>query len=217
MGGEPASVPGRGEDCEGIAIDAIGDSIVMTQEAAMLNCCADISVAVERPLDHLIRFAPRESGELCFCICPYDLKAGVTGLADGRYEVQVLDVFGEVICRRWVQVDGAGVSAVASGCLDGDTDPGGVDGETVEVWAEGSTIVIGHRGAELNCCLELAVEVEGGPGLYRVSEVDRGEQCDCLCPFSFELRIPDVPTGTHLVELIGVDGATLTTVTVSVP
>lgn len=210
----PLSDPGT--DCEGITIEAADGAIWMVHEGAMLNCCADISVAVERPGRTEIRFVEQESGDFCYCICPYDLEAGVEGLAAGYYRVEVRDPQDSLLCERWVQLGSGGLGVVSSGCLDG-YGKEIAEHESVEFTVVGNSIVIAHRGAYLNCCLELKVDVDASPGLYRVTEIDHGEPCDCLCFFDFIIVIPEAPAGEHLVELVGVDGELVATAIVTVP
>jgi hypothetical protein len=202
--------------CNGITIEARDHAIVMHHQDAVLNCCADISVVVERPGEEVILFREQETGELCRCVCPYELEAGIGDLADGTYTVEVHDPQDRLLCRHQVQIGPDRLGVIATGC-ENDKDLRGDTEERVEITTSANRIVIDHGNALLNCCLELAVEVDATPGYYRITESDRGQECDCLCYFSFVIIIPGVPPGEHLVELVGVNGEIIATANVNLP
>lgn len=58
-------------------------------------CCADISASlyVEDRGDHrLLRIVERNSGEMCRCICDYEIELRVWDLEPGRYKIELYGV-----------------------------------------------------------------------------------------------------------------------------
>jgi hypothetical protein len=54
-------------------------------------CCAELSLSMEQD-GNTIRVVERNVGEMCRCICDYDVEADITGLGPGLYQVEVWGV-----------------------------------------------------------------------------------------------------------------------------
>jgi hypothetical protein len=54
-------------------------------------CCAELVLTVEQE-GNSIRLLESNVGEICRCLCDYDVEADVLGLEQGVYDVQVWGV-----------------------------------------------------------------------------------------------------------------------------
>ncbi len=102
---------------------------------------------------------------------------------------------------------------INSGCLQGKDE--GEDYMTVEV--VGNDLHIYHSDAFYQCCLVYEVDYLFPAGKITAFEYDRGDLCDCYCPFNLESILDDVASGTYEVMLIGIEGDTVGVETVVVP
>ncbi len=54
-------------------------------------CCAKIALRLDRE-DHVLKVVERNVGEVCKCMCGYEVEAEITDLPSGTYTVQVWGV-----------------------------------------------------------------------------------------------------------------------------
>jgi hypothetical protein len=73
-----------------VRIVSRGDGIHVEQSLNYV-CCADIVVTLEQD-ENTIRLVERNDGEICRCVCEYDIEVEVSGLDPGAYEVEVWGV-----------------------------------------------------------------------------------------------------------------------------
>ncbi|MBN1441717.1 MAG: hypothetical protein JXA90_03360, partial [Planctomycetes bacterium] len=85
------------------------------------------------------------------------------------------------------------VSFEQSECLPWDADAKDV----IEVTVEGCDLHIEHLYVVINCCLEYAPEVEVDGSTIRVTEVDVGPPCDCICPVDLEIVVRGLEPGQY--------------------
>jgi hypothetical protein len=67
-----------------------GDTIHVSQELNYV-CCAELVLTMAQQ-DTTIRLLEKNVGELCRCMCDYEVEADITGLTTGVYEVEVWGV-----------------------------------------------------------------------------------------------------------------------------
>jgi hypothetical protein len=208
--------PGRGLDCAGVVLLAQGSALAMRHFDSTLNCCSDVSVAVHLDTG-AITFRELEAGEMCHCQCTYDLAAEVSGLAPGVYQVEVESSLGEALCQTSVELPAAAPDVAYAHSLCITPPDGGVPPESVTTTLKGRTLEVEHRNVRLNCCLDLTVELERGPGWLRLREDDGGPPCDCLCTFDLFAVVPDLEPGRYQLEIVGCDGRVVQGGEVDVP
>jgi len=97
----------------------------------------------------------------------------------------------------------------ASGCLA--TTRGQT--ERIDIWVEGSDIVMAHHGAVYNCCASVVVYHENQNPLLQLVEREEyhdSEPCRCLCPYDLGARLSHLSPGAYQVQVLkGATGAVL--------
>jgi hypothetical protein len=73
-----------------LKIYSSNNSIIVEQQA-YYTCCANISVSAERK-GNSINITEKNTGDVCKCMCTYPIKASVTNLEAGNYNVQVFGI-----------------------------------------------------------------------------------------------------------------------------
>ena len=73
--------------------------------------------------------------------------------------------------------------------------------DAIEIEVVGCRLVIRHLDVVINCCLEYSPTVEVNGDTIRVTEVDTGPPCDCICPFDLEIVIEGLEPGAYTVVL----------------
>ena len=64
------------------------DTLLVSHFNSYYNCCQKIAMELEQE-DYLLRFIEHPEGDLCHCMCYFNLSAEVTGLDPGIYVIQV--------------------------------------------------------------------------------------------------------------------------------
>jgi hypothetical protein len=82
-----ASRAGTGDELQ---VVARGDTIHVSHRLSYV-CCAELSLSMEQD-GTTIRVMERNVGEMCRCLCDYDVEAEITGLSPGEYQVEVWGV-----------------------------------------------------------------------------------------------------------------------------
>ena len=80
----------RATDLGEVRIVSRGGGIHVEQRLNYV-CCADIVVTLEQA-ENTIRLVEKNDGEICRCICEYEVEAEISGLDPGVYEVEVWGV-----------------------------------------------------------------------------------------------------------------------------
>jgi|YelNatPaOPRAMG01_1025707.scaffolds.fasta_scaffold285200_1 hypothetical protein len=70
-----------------VEVFARGSDLYLEQDVAYV-CCARIALRLESE-GNLLKVIETNEGEVCRCMCAYHVSARVSGLARGRYRVQV--------------------------------------------------------------------------------------------------------------------------------
>jgi hypothetical protein len=67
-----------------------GDTIHVAHKLTYV-CCAELALTIEQE-DKTIKLLEKNNGEICRCICEYQVEADITGLSPGVYQVEVWGV-----------------------------------------------------------------------------------------------------------------------------
>jgi hypothetical protein len=67
-----------------------GDTIHVAHKLTYV-CCAELVLTTEQE-DSTIRLLEKNTGEICRCLCDYEVEADITGLSPGVYQVEVWGV-----------------------------------------------------------------------------------------------------------------------------
>jgi hypothetical protein len=77
---------GKGE------VHIVGEGhIIHVEQKLVYVCCAELELALDREGNTIV-LVERNVGEICRCLCEYDVSADVIGLDPGTYDVQVWGV-----------------------------------------------------------------------------------------------------------------------------
>ena len=80
---------------------------------------------------------------------------------------------------------------------------GGVPEDTVLCRVYGDTLIVTHRDAYYQCCLESEILVHRSNHTLDIVEYDVGQPCDCMCTFDLTTTIIDLQPGTYTVQVWG--------------
>jgi hypothetical protein len=75
---------------DGLQIVVRGEAIHVGHRLSYV-CCAELSLSMEQD-GNTIRVVERNVGEMCRCVCEYDVEADINGLGSGVYQVEVWGV-----------------------------------------------------------------------------------------------------------------------------
>ncbi len=106
------------------------------------------------------------------------------------------------------------VTAKQSECLPPVTDP---EQGTIDVEVKDCVLYIYHRGVVTNCCLEYTPKVEIDGSVIRVTEIDSGPPCDCICPFDLEIAIEGLEPGMYVINMVAFLHPDPISITVEIP
>jgi len=86
----------RGQGLEGNVEVSVGDSSIKLLHHLKYVCCADIVVeikSIEKQNDHtVIKILEKNVGEMCRCICEYEITMKISGLKPGKYKLEIYGV-----------------------------------------------------------------------------------------------------------------------------
>ena len=92
------TVGGCVEEADAVRAATAGDVLIVGEGGAIhmehrltYVCCAELVLTVEQE-GNTIRLVESNVGEICRCLCAYDVEADVSGLEPGVYDVQVWGV-----------------------------------------------------------------------------------------------------------------------------
>ena len=102
-------------DPDEVIARAEGSTIIVNHNNAEWNCCVWIQFDLVEN-GYMLDLYETEMGELCYCICCFDLIATIEDVEPGNYLVRCLDaVTEEVLGEDWVTVEGGGGAKAALG------------------------------------------------------------------------------------------------------
>jgi hypothetical protein len=67
-----------------------GDAVEIDQNLAYV-CCAEVEIDVEQEED-IVKVIEKNTGDMCRCMCGYEVTARISDLPSGRYTIQVWGV-----------------------------------------------------------------------------------------------------------------------------
>lgn len=82
---------------------------------------------------------------------------------------------------------------------------------------DGNNLHVHHVGANYQCCLMYKVDWYQSGQVLTGLESDTGALCDCYCDFNLESVLLGLPDGAYEVVLIGIEGDTVGTGSVTIP
>jgi hypothetical protein len=181
-------------------VQVSGDTLTIWHLGATYQCC--LMYAVEYCLvGNTIWAFESDSGELCDCICPFDLQSTSWGYAPGTYEVTLIGIYGNVIGTAEVVFPGAEVIYTwASDCL---VQKAPADDPQIEyVWSNG-ILNFFHHNAEFNCSFTFGFSVEQVGDTLRLFErnVTTEDPVFCICTYGLQATIGGLSPGTYVAEV----------------
>ncbi len=192
---------------------------------ATLNCCLS-DLDLDMDIDgFVINFAYLERFDEagpCDCVCPTNVSFDLANLATGTYTLQYGT--GAIMLSTTVTVGDAPAQGSAtlntlSGCLNDlkiDTPTSSEPEESLQARFDAgtATVIVNHRNAELNCCVESInprLTQEGFTLRLGYEEhFDDNGPCDCVCPNNVETHLQNLSAGTYTLYA----GSVFTTFTV---
>lgn len=91
-----------------------------------------------------------------------------------------------------------------SGCAKGFALDRIQEWEGTETTVEGGAVVIHDRVAYV-CCATLTVKMQQEDKVIKVAERNVGEVCRCMCGYVVNARITNLPAGTYVVQVWGIE------------
>ncbi|MGQ9589133.1 MAG: hypothetical protein ACUVYA_02435 [Planctomycetota bacterium] len=194
-----------------IAIGAEGNRVVVRVASGSYNCCsiADATLAIRGAS---LEIHERNAGTYCESLLPcfFDVTYALSRLAPGTYEVSLFGEDGGLRAREKVEV---AAIAAQSECIEGP-----VEREKAVASTTPDSLVVEHRSAYVQCCLEFAPVVEVDGSRIRIVAKDVSPApCKCLCHFDLRVEIPGLAPGTYAIEYVAFDGKTLLETELTVP
>jgi hypothetical protein len=116
-----------------IQFSVASDTLIVRHYGAERNCCSGLAVDVLQTTGRIDLFE-LETGPVCRCLCLFDLRYSIAGLAEGIYEVRVFDGTGSVLYGGGtIRIEEGGVDAHLATVERGEcTEPSG--DPRVESW-----------------------------------------------------------------------------------
>jgi hypothetical protein len=102
VGEDAVVVPDEGDT---VIFSAHGDTIFVTHQDAFYNCCLEIEVNVVQTVNGFDLFE-QGTGELCHCMCDFDITIIISGVSEGEYVVRLFDIYGNLVDSAVVTVYG---------------------------------------------------------------------------------------------------------------
>ena len=86
----------RGQKLKSEVEVSIEDSSIKLLQHLSYVCCADMVVSLQAIEKHgnctLLRIVEKNVGEICKCICDYEIEIRISNLAPGRYRLEIYGV-----------------------------------------------------------------------------------------------------------------------------
>lgn len=192
-----ASEASAGDFEDSVLVWFSADTVWVMHKNAFENCCSVILGEVVKTPEGFDVFEHDTSGELCRCMCYFDIVTSIYSVPPGAYLVRVFDTAGNLLGEMELVI------------------PSKIGTVIFSSWAD--TISVTHQDAFYNCCSEIAVDVVQTAEGFDLFERDTSEEaCYCMCDFDITTIISGVSEGEYLVRLFDIDGNFLDSAVVTV-
>lgn len=111
------------------------------------------------------------------------------------------------------QVEGKNVTPVPLGTPEHTTsqsdcydNPTYSDPDSIIITVSGNDIIVLHKDAFYNCCVEILVEVVQNGNVFNLYEHESGDHCYCMCYFDITTTIYDLAPGTYTTNVYNAEG-----------
>ncbi|MFH2056015.1 MAG: dockerin type I repeat-containing protein [bacterium] len=184
--------------------EVLGNDLYLHHIDAEYQCC--LGYLVEYEIDGFeITATESDTGDLCDCICDFDLTSVLYDLEDGEYIVTLIGIYGDEIGVDTVVVAGEfGLTGYGnSGCLEmtATFDPPDVD----YLYGNGELSLV-HHDAYYNCASAFLVQFEQAGDTMRFYELNIEENCAyCMCYFEITATVVGIAPGNYTAEIWGQD------------
>ncbi len=195
---------------------------------AGFNCCTDVVASVDVAAN-IITVQVTESGDWCHCLCLFDIDYVLGEIPAGVYTLNIQEPYlpeGDTALVFVIELDGGEssgsycvdrsqypweITTTATGALVGDASckqaslEDTLDGLTcLEYTYDGSTLLMTHYNAVLNCCPVLVADVDVTASSIVITEIDSLENggCDCICLYDLNYEINDLLPGEYVVTVV---------------
>lgn len=223
-GGGSGESTGGGGKGDTVIFSSHGDTIVVIHKDAFYNCCAQIAVNVVETANGFDLFES-DTGDLCDCLCYFDITTTLCDLANGSYFIRVFDVYGDPVDSGVVDIPPK-FGAFQSSQGECKTLPYKAGAEaltdtlrdSVLVWFDADTVWVMHKNAFENCCSEIQSDVQRTPEGFDIYEYDTAMSgCNCLCYFDLVTTIYGVLPGVYLIRVFDTAGELVDEVELEIP
>ncbi len=206
-------------------ISSHGDTIFVTQDDVLLNCCTKIQVNIVQTSDGF-DLCENEVGETCNCTCLFDVKTIICNLSNGTYYVRVFDPSGNCVGSETVDIPAkfsvydSQQSKCKSKAAKMNVQNNSMDSleDSILVWFQGDTCKVTHKNAYYNCCSTLKTNLERTPRGFNLYEYDTAtDWCFCLCYFDITTTIYGLLPGAYLIQVFETDSSLVDSVLIEIP
>jgi len=203
----------RSTQADTVIFSSHGDTILVIHQDAYYNCCSKIKVnVIETPNGFdLLEY---DVGEICKCMCYFDITTIISNLSSGTYFVRYFDIDSNLVDSAVVDIPPkhAGFESSQSKCkrglykTDAEATPDTLE-DSVLVWSRGDTAWVTHKNAFYNCCSIIKTRLERTPEGFNLYEYDIATiLCNCLCYFDITTTIYGLSPGVYLIRVFDTAG-----------
>ena len=219
--------------CTGFIYDYDSEegTLSISHVGAGFNCCSDQSADITFN-DSLILIDENESGELCHCLCLYDIDYELENITPGIYTIRFIEPYandedipleltfdlvsdptGSVMVERNHYPWDSSTNPVAK--LTAYSDCGGFQVDKAESdslaclfynYDGDSILTLQRTNAIFNCCpdtLWADIDIEYNTiSIEEKESMEIGGGCYCICNYDFNYRISDVFPGFYTIKII---------------
>jgi len=223
-GGGSAEKAGGDVRGDTVIFSSQGDTILVIHKDAFYQCCAQIAVNVVETASGFDLFES-DSGDLCDCLCYFDITTTICGLSNGTYFIRVFDIYGDPVDSGVVHIPPESMSSESSQSecrgsflkTDAKAAPEASE-DSVLAWAHAETVWVMHKNAFENCCSIILSEVERTLEGFDLFEYDAATHwCRCMCYFDLTTTIYGVSPGVYLIRVFDTSGELLGGVELVIP
>ena len=179
-----------------VFFEVVGNDLYTYHRNAYYNC--GLAYVVDYEIyDFTIRAAESDTGEPADCICYFNLESVLYDLADGEYDVTLVNVYGQEIAWETIVIDNEhGLTGYQqSDCFDYPTG-------TIVYTYDNGTLTLEHHDAFYNCVAEMLMQFEQAGDTLRFFERNISEEAVyCLCYFELDATADGIAPGDYIVEV----------------
>jgi len=158
------------------------------------------------------------------CICRFDVKTTVAGLAAGTYEVTAIGPAKELAGPASLTIPAPLLATKQSACKKGVTNSTTSLG-AVKATTQGSGLLVEHADVTANCAAKLAMRATvtapagGTPGSILIEEVvtNPEQSANCVCTYDLSTTVAGLAPGAYELTVKDPDGQTTGPLAVQVP